>query len=108
MKRKTEVTIIPALPGHRIVAVDFEKKEVFTDIPIIAWRIETVRPEWADTHEPEYISHAYPISAQGDAISNQTAIMHPDGSIAHSDCYYDSIEDMRSRLFPVDGVAAVG
>ena len=105
MKRMhTTMTVIPALPGYQLVAIDWEEKEVFLSASIIAWRIETI--EWDEDGWTRYTSTACPISVNGEPCSNEGGTMAPDGTIVYADGHYDNLEDMRNRLFqggaPVD------
>lgn len=100
MKQKAQVAIIPAHPGYQLVAVDWEKKEVFLSVAILAWRVETVESERGDSPWTEYKSAVYPICASGDACTNESGTLHPDGTVSHGSCHYDNLEDMRKQLFP--------
>ena len=100
MRQKTEATIIPALPGYYLVAVDRDKKQVEVSLPVLAWRVETWRVNHKDPFNVQYSSHVFPISAAGDACSNEVGVLHPNGVIVHSDGWSDSLEEMQNKLFP--------
>lgn len=113
MRQKTEATIIPALPGYFLVAVYRDEKKVEVSLPVVAWRVETWRVNHKDPFNVQYSSSMYPISANGDACSNEVGVLHPNGVIVHSDGWSDSLEEMQNELFPpevqkVDSTRALG
>lgn len=92
MRQKTQVTIIPANPGFRLVVVDWEKKAVSAWETVIAWRIETTsidgRPH----------SVVFPLTSEGEGCG-QYGVQQPDGQIVFIDGMYNDMDDFKARVF---------
>lgn len=90
---KTQVQVIPAHPGFRLVINGDAKEEgLFVGEHVIAWRIETERLEGDRARRSEFITSVEPITSTGDAPGNYGGIMGPDGSIETLNGAYDNLE----------------
>ena len=92
MKQKTQVAVIPAIPGFRLVVVNWEEKDVSVWETVIAWRIETT------TIDDRPHSDVFPLTSEGEG-SGQYGIQQPDGQIVFIGGMYNDMDDFKARVF---------